>query len=498
LSLQRWLLGPAASLAGAALLYVPAGYYHIARIECSQSPSAIQHVIACTAYLLAIALLTAGWKAVLRATASPRQRPSGPPLGLGAVLLLGSAVHLLALIGLPFLSSDPLFYAALGRAAERFHAPAYARLCDTLPPSDPFFTFLLPNWRCGTNPYGPGWSSLTALIAHLGGDSLPYQLRLYQLLGLLAMVGTAALTGLAAQASLPSGKTGNRGAWAAALVLFSPLAIIEGTASAHNDAFLALTAAGCALCIAHRRHGLAGLALLSGLLIKISALILGGFYLLWQPMQWIRRHPRWVWPLTLALLLALVGTAAVGWTFWPLLRPLTIAGAYHLVGSPDDPLCHCTRSVECLPRAFLHFVLHVPTVSWGIGLAFRGFAALWLFWATYRGTQLASGALSPLRWAAIFLLFYYLYLHGYMQSWYFLSLLPLLPYLPDRLLRPAQVLCVSAVAYYVFYIPVHCAFSPATPVLVALSEVAQALTVIAPPTVALLQDRQRPPADPPN
>lgn len=486
------------SFLGAALLVIPAHYYQVANPECTIILSFSQHLFACTAYLLAVALLGLGWVGVLRGTA--RAQPnSGPTLGFGAVLGLGGCVHLVALLGLPFLSSDPLYYAAIGRAMTRFGAEPYARLCDSLPDADPFLAVVPQAWRCGTNPYGPVWNGLMYFIGTVAGpaaDRLPFMLRLYQLLGLVSIVGTAALAGLSMQGPHPKNPAeGERRGWAAALVLFSPLGIIEGTVNAHNDAVLALLTAAFAFLITRRRTLLANLMLLMAVGVKLSALLLCAFYFLRQTAQKARRHQlRTHVYLGMLLLILMLGGAAMRLLFsWQTLH-LSGHAAIRLLGSPASQP-YCTRSVECLPRALFFWVLHEPAIAWGIGLLFRGLAGVWLIYAALRRidqpaegkpTQQNEHSHTLLRAAAIFILFYYLYLHAYMQSWYLLSLLPLLCHLPERLRGPAQVLSFCATAYYVFYLPVQCFLSPAAPVLVGASEFAQAAVAVIPPTVALV------------
>lgn len=472
----------ASSLLGAALLGVPAAYYRITRPECTANFSIYQHLFACGIYLLAVALLTAGWIGMLRRTEGAK-----PAATLPGVLGLGALVHLCCLLGLPFLSRDPLFYASLGRAAVRFGGTPYTRLCNSLPPNDPFLRLLPDVWRCGTSAYGSGFNRLTVLLARLSPDDLNLQLRLYQLVGLVALVLTAWLAGLAARAHASNDNAtetaSDRGPWAAALVLFSPLAVIEGTLSGHNDVFLALVAAGFAFCLTRRRVIWAGLVVLGGLLIKLSAILLAGYYLTSLMIRGVRRSRR--------IAIALLGAGFLGVTlasslfgpgfYWALYTPAH--AALELIGNPTSSAGHCTRSVECLPRSFLIWIAHAPTVAWLTGVAFRMFGGLFLLYTAARAAR--DGAV--LRWAAIFFFFYYLFLHGYMQSWYFLPLLPLLGYLPPRLRRVALVQCVCAVCYYVLYIPVYCAFSPQTPVLVSVSEVGQAVVAIIPATVVLLR-----------
>ena len=173
---------------------------------------------------------------------------------LGRALALGAVVHLVALGAPPFASNDPLFYAAIGHAEARYHADAHTSLSSVLPPDDRFLA-LLPvtqnDWRAGTSPYGPAFNALSRAIATVGGDDLTLQLRLYQAVNVVVLVATAALAGLAF------------GAPAAALVLFCPLAIVDGTINPHNDVWLALAAALFAFATTRKRTGAAFVALRS-------------------------------------------------------------------------------------------------------------------------------------------------------------------------------------------------------------------------------------------
>ncbi|MCS6912684.1 MAG: hypothetical protein NZ890_05540 [Myxococcota bacterium] len=432
-------------MVGAGLLVLPAHRVRPDVVLCDAWPPLAEGTFYGVLYLGGVGLLCACWVRVLR-------EPDTPPLG--RVILSGLPVHLVALLGPPFLSQDPLFYAALGRALAAGGTPD-TPLQAVLPGQDPFLAVLPPHWRGGTSSYGPGFHWLARGVAQLAHDRLWLQLRLYQATGLLASLGTAVLPGWAA------------GARAAAGVLFCPLLVVEGTQSGHNDVWLALVTAAFSLLLVRGRRLAAGLALLAGLLVKASALLLLAFYglsaLPWPRRPAVRRALPW---------LLAAGGVGVGVLLRPW-HPLDV-----LVGVPGGPFEYCTRSIECLPRVLLRHGLQAPGAAWGVGLAFRAAGLVWLCHCALAAQ--AEGA--PLRWAAALLFVYYLYLHAWSQSWYLLPLLPLLPHACPRL-RPAMLtLLGTATAYYALAIPFACVQREWA---IALVDLAQGLVVVVPPTAVL-------------
>lgn len=450
----------ALSLLGAALLGLPARRYRVDRLLCESWPPPAENVLHGALYLLALALLTAGWLGLARR----------PWRSLRQVLLLAVPAHALLLIGPPFLSQDPVFYAALGRSMATFHADAYTPLARALPAGDRFLQLLPPHWQIGTSPYFAGWNELMRLIARLGAGDVAWHLRLYQGVGLLSMLLCGGLAGRAA------------GPRAAALVLFCPLALIEGTGNGHNDAVLAALTALFALCAGggRPREVPALLSLLAGLLVKASALLLLGFYGLELLFLRLRAPARRLLPPLLA------GTLLLLLAFLLLRSRIGMLNQFSaLLGGAGHPYEYCTRSVECLPRALLRYVLLAPRAAFVVGLGFRVASAV-LFLCLALGPRRDR---DPLRWAATALFFYYLYFHAWSQSWYLLPLLPLLPY-ADRRLYPAMLaFLVSSVAYYALYFPLNCVTAPLH---IALADFFEALVEIVPPTVLLLYHGPRP------
>jgi hypothetical protein len=456
-------------VAGAALLAVPAHHFRIDEVQCSAWPSRLTAAGAFTIYLGAIALLTLSWWGMVRAASRARW-----PLTLRRVLVLGAIVHLVALASPPFLSRDPICYAAIGRAQATFHHSAYTPLRVALPATDPFLSLLSESYRREPSNYMPGFHALAWAIARVAGDDLALSLTLYQLVGLIAILAAAAVAGRAA------------GARAAALVLFCPLSIIEATVSGHNDALLALSVALFVLAVTRRRPLPALLALGSALLVKASALLLLLLYVLTLGLRRMSARPR---PLGTAPLLALLATAlALGAAalavLWPMVERYALM-IVKLVGPPTHAMVFCTRSLECLPRAALHFLIEAPLAAWVLGLVFRAAAVALLIAVALR----SAAERRPLTWAGTFLFLYFLYFHAYSQSWYLLSLLPLLCHADPRLYRAMLAFCVTLSAYYALEIPFDCDLRPVT---VGTTEVLQGLWVIVPPTLLLLRRRGEP------
>jgi len=458
----------AASALGALLVGVVARRYGIDPLGGRLPPGAIGGLAWSAVYLSGVGLLAVGWYGMLRHGAGR----------LRTVLVVSALVHGLALLGPPYLSSDPLTYALLGKVIARDGRRPTRALAELLPADDRWLQALPPRARTGGDIYGAAFDLEAAAIARISGEDLRLALRLHQLLAALALFAAALIVHLAA------------GPQAAGTLLLSPLAVIEATQNAHNDALLVPTVALFALWWSRGRPRGALVALGSGVVVKLTALLplaihLGRALLARAPRAWLasRRLRRVAGAALLVGTLATVLVIARFFQHAPVLHRLTF-----LLGRPSDPFDYCTRSVECLPRVLLREVAHAPTASWMVGLVFRALGALWLGYVALR----AAGDGQALRWLATGLFGYFLYLHSWAQSWYFLSLLPLLPWAEPKLLPAMRVACVSVVGYYGFVQPFVRAGSP---VAVFVSEALGALATMLPPTVTLLLSlsRQAPP-----
>lgn len=485
--LHTWALG----LAGALLLAVPARRLRIDLMDCPAWPAPTTTALYMAVYLLALGLLTLCW------VRSLKQARSGQ-LTLRGVLLGGLVLHLVSLLGLPFLSYDPLYYSAIGRAMATFHGSPYAPLSTVLPPGDPFLVVLLPSWWNGVSPYFPGFNGITWAVAKIAGEDRTLHLRSYQLIGLVSIFLTAVLAALAAgrprrkedveddvEGTDPiASRPQSRAAEAAALVLLCPLALIEATVNGHNDALLAISVALYALCLSRGRRLLAFVPLALGLLIKASAallLVFHGVVVGLMLLRLLRQKGRSTW--IAVVVVGIAATAAALWWTQPYVaryaHPLS-----KLVGKNTLTDYYCTRAVECLPRAFFWWVLNEKAISGVIGLVFRAAALCFLVYIAAR----AEKDRRYLAWAAVFVGLYYLFLHAFSQSWYLLVLLPLLPHAPAWARPALRTFCITLTAYYVLRMPFNCEKRHLPLVVI---EILEPMLLIFPPTWLLLRERRR-------
>lgn len=461
----------ALAILGALILAGIGQHYRIDQTRCENWPALLPNLSAAGLYAVAVTLLSLAWLRWLRLC----QRADGP--GTGGVLASAAAVYLIAGLGPPTLSDDPLFYAAIGRVVRDGYSAADP-LCRTLPADDALLRLMIPHWRCGNSAYLSGFHAIAAGVATLAKNDLVRHLRGHQLLAGLAMLGAGGLTALALRGSAL------RPAYGAALVALNPLSVIEAPFSAHNDALIALATAGLVLSYSRRDLGGAVLSQVAALSIKASALLLTLFlpaaYLLRRLLPLVQRwRGRARTPL-----LCLAALAALG-LFGALLvhsRPVALFGLSHL------PWEHCTRSLECLPRSILRSLLHKPEAATYVAVAFRLLSVAWLFYATLRAARSPAQSLA---WMGTGLLIYYLYLHPWSQSWYLLSLLPLFPFLPPRPQRALRSLSIAAAAYYALLFIGNCLQDDLA---IAAIDLIEGLIVMVPPTVCLLRT---PPAQPP-
>lgn len=457
------------SLSGATLLSLVGGRYRIDALRCSSWPSLQTNLWAAALFLLAVSLLSVGWLRLLRLC----QREAGP--SARQIVCAGMVLYFVAGMGPPALSDDPLFYAALGRAQAEYQASPYQPLCQSMPADDALLQRLIPHWRCGRSPYQAGFHVLASGLAWASRGSLVMLLRCFQAVAGLSLLAAGGLTALALRGSTL------RPAYGAALVVFNPLSVIEGPASAHNDALLALSCAGFVLAWQRGQRGGVLLAHGAGLLVKVSSLLLSGLLFaalalrrLAPQLDRVRQRRGFRGLLVLSAALALLGLG--GWLFYA--RPEALFGPSHL------PWEHCTRSIECLPRSILRSILHRPREALFVGVASRLLAGIWLGYVAWRASQQPHGLL---RWLGAGLLIYYLYLHPWSQSWYLLSLLPLAPWLGLRMSRALRVVSISACAYYAAVLVGNCLEDELA---IAAFDLVEALIVLVPPTVSLLRQRQ--------
>jgi hypothetical protein len=456
------VLAFALALAGAVTLWLPAFRFRIDAVACAAWPPLDRGALYALVYVAAVALLATAWLLMLRR-----------PLSLSRLLLLGAVVHAVAIVAPPFASNDALYYAAIGRAQAQFHAAPTTALSRALPPDDRILNLLPPAIRDGTSPYGPAFNELAKTIATVAGNGLTIQLRLYQLLAALAILLAAFIAGHTA------------GPRAAALVLFCPAAIVDGTINAHNDALLAPWFALFALALSRRREA-AALAVAAGAVaLKLSAVLLLGLAalrLVLRPLA-SRLTPSRLVPAGAVLAIAAVALVVAVTQRHPHLQAFTA-----LFGDANEPYPRFSRSLEALPRAYLVYLAHQRLAAWIVGLAFRAAAGLWLLYAAFRAARQDTA----LAWITTGLFIYYLFLHAYLQTWYLIPLLPLAIHLPPRLLPPFLTFLTCLTLYYALSVPLDCDPRPSV---IGAKEFCEAAIVFLPACFLTLRALRSPAAD---
>ena len=435
-----------AALTGAALLVLVAERFRLDTTLCSGWPARVTGCAYGALYVVAVLLLAWAWKH-----------------GVHAMVVV--AAHAISLLGMPFLSSDPLMYVAVGRALA-LGAPTSLDVTSALGADHPFLVPLVPAWRLGTSAYGPAWNGLASFIGHATKDNLVAALHAHQLIACLAILVGALIVGRTRDAF--------------STVALCPLAIVEATVGAHNDALLVPIAAVALVCWQGKRPLVAALVLCSGMLVKATAAIYAAPVLLALVLAGLP-SPR-ARRLALAGILPLAGVALL---VMAQLADGPLDALARIVGRPDVPFDHCTRSFECLPRIVFRFVLHMSTAAWATGIVCRLVGAAWLAYASLRAAETSSRE-EQLAWIVRGLFVYFLALHGWAQSWYALPLVVVLPAMHgDTHTRPAlSAYLVSSVCYYALVLPMSCLDNP---LLVAFSDLAEGLVTVVPPIVLLVR-----------
>ena len=447
-----------AGLVGAGLIVLVAGRFALHVVLCSAWPTLAVGFTFAAIYTVAIGLLAFAWHRI-------------PAIAV-------AAVHGVALLASPFLSSDPLMYAAVGKALS-IGASVTTGLSDALGAGHPFLVPLPPAWRAGTSAYGPAWNHLAGWLGAIASDDLALGLRLHQAVACVALLLGAWIVSLS--------RDRDRSA-AFVLVAACPLAILEATVGAHNDSLL-IPLVAAALWAWSKRWPFLSVALLAcGLVIKASALLLVGPVVLTMMLAKLPSRPA-----RIVLLVACCGLGFVALFAFGALAIGPLDAVARIVGSPNDPFDHCTRSLECLPRVVLRFVAHAPFASWVTGIVFRVVGMAWIAYTALRAAEAPRE--EAVSWLARGLYFYFLILHGWAQSWYLLPLLPTLPFLvEDSRWAPAiRLYLVTGVLYYALVLPMSCLDNP---VLIAVSDLVEAMITVFPPTYLLLRSSPASPNSP--
>jgi hypothetical protein len=184
-------------------------------------------------------------------------------ISMRSVLLVGVALHLLALAMPLFLSRDVYSYAIYGRMVSEHGANPYVDIPAAFP-DDPTYPLVSVDWIDSPSVYGPAFTATAGAVTAVA-DSPAGIVSGFKLLAFLASVGTMFLVVPASRRVFPE-----RATFAAMLVGWNPVVVFHGVAGGHNDALLGLAIAGGVLALLARRELLASGLLSLGALVKVS------------------------------------------------------------------------------------------------------------------------------------------------------------------------------------------------------------------------------------
>jgi alpha-1,6-mannosyltransferase len=189
-------------------------------------------------------------------------------LSLRLVLLVGVALHALALITPLFLSRDVYSYAIYGRMVSLHGLNPYTSI-PAAAWRDPFNTqdLVSVDWIDSPAVYGPAFSAISAGVTG-AIRGVPQTVFAFKALAAAASLATMFAAVAAARRVAPE-----RAAFAGAIIGWNPVILFHGVAGGHNDTLVGLAVAVGVLLILARRDYWATAVLTLGTLVKISGAI---------------------------------------------------------------------------------------------------------------------------------------------------------------------------------------------------------------------------------
>lgn len=357
----------------------------------TRAPNPTEAILEVGAYVLAMLALAALYFTLI---SRARAEVSWTKAARVAAIAIPICLHLVMLLGRPYLSQDSFSYLAHGYLAEHENFNPYlTSTADVavMPPGPQLAEF---GWRPihWITPYGPLWTWLER-FAYVtasdrpGADTLDvaFGVFLVKVLAVIATFGTAWLIWNILGRLRP-----DRQLFGTLLFLWNPVIIVEFALEGHNDAImLFLIVAALALTLASR-PAMGVLATGAGVLVKFLPMI----FLPAQGMYLLRKHPvRWkglvgaIW----GGLLAIGAGALLYGSFW--------AGAKTFGG-----LRHNSRWLRNSLGAFLHGGLNdLFAYEMAITIVSALFTAGFVIFVLYRSWQIhdEDGFVEACAWIAL-------------------------------------------------------------------------------------------------
>lgn len=375
----------------------------------------LPHAALTPALAVAWGLLLLGYAGIASALALPRRR-----------LLLGYCVALLALFALTpaALSTDLLDYIRRGRILAVHHANPYFAVALQFP-HDPFMAGR--GWTFMPSPYGPAFSLVAAVLAFVAGNSALANVIAFKLVSCVAH---------AANAVLVQRITGR--VECALLYLCSPVLLVEGVANAHNDV-LAVLPLLLALWLLRRGKPVgaaAALALAANIKITLGIAVPLWFWFVLVGRDTVPAERRW-------------RTAAAGLAAMALVTVVLWLPFYRGPSTLGTLRAHVRLFTKWAPPVLLDAALGragrvLPAwVVEGVGIALAAALIGVQVWRARRWSPFvlaAAGALFALPALAM----------GWLEPWYFVWTLAVVPVVADARWRGFAVALTAGIAgYYV-------------------------------------------------
>lgn len=185
------------------------------------------------------------------------------------ILLLSAILQITLFVSYPALSTDVFDYILLNRTAFVHGSDPWITAPINFP-QDPFIN--LGSWQDISSVYGPTFHLASILPAMFGLDDLVGSVLGFKLL----MIIFSLLTLVVLIKLLPGKNSGNK----LALFAFNPLFLIESAGNAHNDIIMVFFMLASYWAYKKDKYFLTGVLVSLGMMVKLYAVVLIGFYLL--------------------------------------------------------------------------------------------------------------------------------------------------------------------------------------------------------------------------
>jgi len=222
---------------------------------------------------------------------------------IGGILIFGAVLLFMA----PFDAVDIYDNISHGRIVGIYGANPYRQLIADYP-HDPFYKY--PRWKTSPSAYGPLWEMLAGLTARVAGNGIVKNVLGFKFLPGIFHLASVGIVLLILRRTMPEQMLAG-----VFLLGWNPVVLYETWGNGHNDIAMVFWILLAAWWIIQKRHTLATLSLVMGVLIKFIPLLLVPAALLigWYDLQTIRGRLAFLAKTAIASILLI---AAAYYPFW--------------------------------------------------------------------------------------------------------------------------------------------------------------------------------------